>query len=207
MGILCKQRRYCTVKQVFELAGLRSSDPMLLLQDCSHTMPSALHMASFPARCCISASPLNPLSPLLPAGDAYCESPVSRSDADGSRHGGSSSAAAAGEQPQLLPSGSMGALPSCSSAAAGTAGAPLACWSLPLPRPTYCSRLVHGLPGGCRYVDLPCEHIWESLVQSMRVQVRGWSSEARLVLLGRGKVFGFHYPCMLFWATKSAGVS
>lgn len=43
--------------------------------------------------------------------------------------------------------------------------------ALDLPRSTYCSAVVHELPGGCRYVDLPCEHIWEELVEISTVQV------------------------------------
>ncbi|KAK9820583.1 hypothetical protein WJX72_011925 [[Myrmecia] bisecta] len=54
-----------------------------------------------------------------------------------------------------------------------------------LPRHSYCSTVMHGLPGGCEYVDLPCHHIWELLRPKITVRVSGISEgRAKNVLMG-----------------------
>ena len=63
--------------------------------------------------------------------------------------------------------------PSCvpSPARGAAGGSELLPAGPPPPRASYCCRLVHGLPGGCRFVDLPCEHVWDALSEVVRVQV------------------------------------
>ncbi|GFR52648.1 hypothetical protein Agub_g15240, partial [Astrephomene gubernaculifera] len=46
---------------------------------------------------------------------------------------------------------------------------------LPPPRPSYCCNVVHGLPGGCGWVDVSLEAVWDQLVPYITVQVSGCS--------------------------------
>lgn len=43
--------------------------------------------------------------------------------------------------------------------------------AVPPPRPTYCSAVYYGLPGGCGSVDVELEGAWEWLVQRTGVRV------------------------------------
>ncbi|GIM11164.1 hypothetical protein Vretimale_14707 [Volvox reticuliferus] len=42
---------------------------------------------------------------------------------------------------------------------------------LPPPRPSYCCNIVHGLPGGCAWVDVALEALWEHLVPYITIKV------------------------------------
>ncbi|GLI63783.1 hypothetical protein VaNZ11_006864 [Volvox africanus] len=44
---------------------------------------------------------------------------------------------------------------------------------LPPPRSSYCCNVVHGLPGGCAWVDVVLEALWEHLVPYIKIQVSG----------------------------------
>lgn len=85
------------------------------------------------------------------------------------RDGDGSAGEAAGEAPAL--------------AAVGGDAAALFASQLPAPRPSYCCALLHGLPGGCGWVDVAVEAMWEHLAPHLVVKVGascGGCSQGRL---------------------------
>ncbi|EFJ48985.1 hypothetical protein VOLCADRAFT_90371 [Volvox carteri f. nagariensis] len=78
---------------------------------------------------------------------------------------------------QLAPGSGGGGGGGGGGAAAGgvtlDAAAAFAAFCLPPPRASYCCNVVHGLPGGCAWVDVALEVLWERLVPYIHVQVSG----------------------------------
>ncbi|GLC36468.1 hypothetical protein PLESTB_000151500 [Pleodorina starrii] len=114
-----------------------------------------------------------PPLPLQP----YPVHPASRGTmyGSGSGNGGGGGSRGEGDAEQQQPSGGGDPVPAAAAAggAAFDTAAAFAAFCLPPPRLSYCCNLVHGLPGGCAWVDVALEALWEHLVPFITVQVSG----------------------------------